>query len=52
MTRVEWAAKRGADELMALVEYALRYRPRALKNARRYYRDCCLRLYRALERTR
>ncbi|MGB2621024.1 MAG: hypothetical protein WA857_21870 [Candidatus Acidiferrum sp.] len=42
------AEKRGADELMNRCEYTLR--PRALKNARKAYRDACLKLYGFLRR--
>jgi hypothetical protein len=44
------ALKRGADELQTRLEWVLRDRPRALDNARRRYRDFCLRAYRAIER--
>jgi hypothetical protein len=44
------ALKRGADELMDRCAYALEQRPRALKNARKVYRDACFKLYRFLQR--
>lgn len=40
----EAALKRGADELHARLEWALRQHPRALATARREYTDFCLRL--------
>jgi hypothetical protein len=46
------ALKRGVDELQAQLEWVLRDRPRALTQARQRYRDFCLRLYRAIVRSR
>jgi hypothetical protein len=48
LTNTERALKRGADELAALCEYALR--GRALKHARKKYVSCCASLYSALGR--
>lgn len=48
--RLEAALKRGADELQARLEWLLRNRPRALKNARRRYVAICLALYTDIER--
>lgn len=42
----------GPSELMALLEWELRDRLRALRNVRREYRAFCLRLYRRLARAR
>ena len=42
------AVEIGCDELIALLEWAFRDRPRTLRNIRREYRDFCLRLYRRL----
>ena len=36
------AVEIGADELMSLVEWTFRSRPRALRNIRRIYRGFCL----------
>ena len=47
---LEAALKRGADELQNRLEWVLRNRPRALKMARRRYREFCLRVYRAIGR--
>jgi hypothetical protein len=44
------AEKRGADELMNRIEYSLAKRPRALKNARKVYRDAVHKLYGYLKR--
>jgi hypothetical protein len=49
--RLEAALKRGADELQARLEWELRNRPRALKNARQQYQSFCLRLYKAIDST-
>jgi transcriptional regulator with XRE-family HTH domain len=46
----EQATKRGADDLMDLCRYALRNRPRALRNCYFFYRALCLRLYAYLRR--
>lgn len=40
----------GPVEIMALLEWRLRDRPTALRNARRLYEKFCLILYRLLER--
>jgi len=47
----EAALERGADELMNLVEWTLRDRPRALANAKAIYVRCCLDLYRRIARS-
>lgn len=44
------AEELGPVELMALLEFSLRNRPRALRNVRRQYSDFCLKLYRRLGR--
>lgn len=44
------ALERGADELMQLVEWHYRLRPRLLKRLRLVYTRLCVFLYRALER--
>lgn len=46
----EAATKRGCDELQDRLEWLLRERPRAIKTARKRYRDFCFRLYDAIER--
>lgn len=46
----ERATKRGADDLMALAEWALRCRPRALRLARQRYLSVCVYLYRTIAR--
>jgi hypothetical protein len=46
------AVELGPVELMALLEWELRHRPRALRNARREYVDLCQRLYARLARAR
>ena len=40
----------GADEIQALLEWALRHKPRSLRAARRRYRDFCKRELARLER--
>jgi hypothetical protein len=50
--RREHALKRGADDLMALVEWCLRDKPRALRRARRRYVKLCERLYKLIARAR
>lgn len=53
MTRAaerEAALKRGADELIDRLEWALRDHPRALANARRDYVALCIKLYRRISR--
>jgi hypothetical protein len=45
----ERALELGCDEAMNFAEYALRYRPFALKRARQLYVSTCLLLYRAGE---
>ena len=45
----ENALRRGADNLMDLAEFSLRYRPWALRRAREAYIQACLVLLRALE---
>jgi hypothetical protein len=42
----------GPVELIALLEWELRTRPRALRHARKKYRDFCRALYRRLQRSR
>ena len=49
---LEAALKRGADELMARAEYALRHEPGALARVRHSYHRFCLVAYRAIERFR
>ena len=44
--------KQDADELMVLAEYAIRDRPRALKHARRVYREACSPLDLSIARSR
>jgi hypothetical protein len=46
----EAALKRGVDELEGRLEWMLRERPRALKTAKRKYREFRFRLYGAIER--
>jgi hypothetical protein len=50
--RVRRAVELGPIELMSLIEWELRSRPRALRNARRKYRDFCVALYRRPEKAR
>lgn len=45
------AVEAGADELMARLEWELQDRPRALRNARARYRECCAALLAQIERT-
>jgi len=47
-TQRDRALKRGADELMALCQWALRDRPRTLKQAQRRYAKLCVSLYQAI----
>lgn len=44
------ALKRGADELMARIEWALRNDRPGLRAARNVYRKCCTDLYRFLKK--
>ncbi len=44
------ALELGADELIGLLEWRLRARPRGLRGARRLYRQVCLELLERLER--
>jgi hypothetical protein len=44
------AVEVGADQLVGLLEWVLRGRPRALRNLRTRHRDYCFRLYAELER--
>lgn len=44
------ALKRGADNLMNELEWALRDRPRALANSRREYKELCFRMYGKIEK--
>jgi hypothetical protein len=46
----EAALKRGVDELQGRLEWVLRKQPRAIKTARKRYRDFCFRIYDAIER--
>jgi hypothetical protein len=48
----ERAVELGPVELMALLEWELRNRPRALQNQRKKYIAFCVELYRKLETTR
>jgi hypothetical protein len=48
--RERTALKRGADELMQLVEWHYRLRPAQLARLRKIYARVCVQLYRALER--
>jgi hypothetical protein len=50
--RKERAVEVGPVELMALLEWELRHRPRALRNIRMKYTQSCLRLYVRLEKAR
>ena len=52
LQRKDRAVELGPVELIALVEWELRDRPRALGNARREYIAFCHRLYRRLTRAR
>lgn len=52
LRREERAVELGPAELMVLLEWALRNRPRAVRNVRRSYREFCVALYRRLERAR
>ena len=47
-TQRDRALKRGANELMALCQWALRDRPRTLKQAQRRYTKLCVSLYQAI----
>jgi len=48
----ERAVELGPVELMALLEWELRRRPVALRNARTKYKEFCVALYRRLEKAR
>jgi hypothetical protein len=50
--RSERAVALGPVELMNLLEWELRTRPRALRHTRKKYRDFCRCLYRRLQRGR
>jgi hypothetical protein len=45
------AEELGPVELMTLLEFRLKDRPRSLRNVRREYSNFCLSLYQRLERT-
>jgi hypothetical protein len=50
--RKDRAVELGPEELMALLEWELRNRPRALRNRRIEYKTFCRRLHQRLTRAR
>lgn len=50
--REERAVEVGPVELMALLEWELRYQPRALRNIRTKFKRFCVELFQRLEKAR
>jgi hypothetical protein len=52
MMRNERATEFGPVELVTLLEWELKHRPRALRNVRTKYKKFCLELFQRLEKAR